>query len=318
MRKMAKSDEDKALEVDHQKARDHIDRFMRAVDRGFNVRHAILTGAIQEYNDFRKLESSPSLAPAIWDLAFKGLSELVPVLRLGAIFAQQYERADLALKLAKGLGEKARLADKAKMVVTGAGLVGAKVAKYANEAKEILEKAEKVNAEPNGGVKVHASWGLIKTLINDLYDGAKLADKVLNLETEEWENRLYGREATTLKQLAQKQLTLQQLVQKHLPMPDLELENEKIQEEVKLAVLYQLVLAHCKEEVYWEVVLYPHFKTMDLKGINDSQINQIIEWFGGLTNRGKYFKAPPVFRIEMFLMWSVPEKRRLVGGTFVR
>jgi hypothetical protein len=287
---------EEALMVDHQKARDHIDKYKIAVTNGFIARVAILTGAIQDFNSFRDLPPSSDLASAIWELGFSIVSTAVPALKLGEFFKKQYEAADVALKAAESFGQKAKRADKAIKVVSKTAEHGGTTAKYANDVKGILDKAKAVE-KYKGQVEEHSARGPIQTLIKELYEAPKTWEKVIDLETQEWQNRLADLPTKG---------TLLEIVQKHLTLPPV-----LDEEEIRLMYLFEMVLAHCQKEVYWEIQpLGGGRERVALKGINDNQQDQILAWFGAGTKRGNYFKRPPIFYISTFLaLWSVREKR---------
>jgi hypothetical protein len=295
---------EEALAVDHQKARDYVEKYKEAVTNGFIARLAILTGAIQDFNSFRDLPPSSDLASAIWDAAFSVLSTAVPALKLGEFFKKQFEAADVALKAAEAFGQKARRADKAIKVVSKTAEHGGTAAKYVNEVKGILEKAKAVE-KYKGEVEQHASRGPIQTLVKELYEAPKTWWKVIDLETQEWENRLADLETKG---------TLLELVKERLkPPPELD------EEEIRLMYLFEMVLAHCKKEVYWDVQHWgnnfsaPREVARKLEGINSNQMAQIVDWFGVGTKRGPNFKRPIIFGMDWFVMlWPVPEKIRLV------
>jgi hypothetical protein len=296
---------EEALMVDHQKARDYIEKYKTAVTNGFIARVAILTGAIQDFNSFRDLPPSSDLASAIWDVAFTVLSTAVPALKLGEFFKKQYEAADVALKAAEAFGQKAQRADKAIKAVSKTAEQGGKAAKYANDVKGILEKAKAVE-KYKGQVEQHASRGPIQALVKELYEAPKTWETVIDLETQEWQNRLADLPTKG---------TLLELVQKHLTFPPV-----LDEEEIRLMYLFEMVLAHCNKEVYWDVQYWgnnysvPHEVARKLAGINDNQMDQIVDWFGPGTKRGPYFKRPIIFTIYAFLaLFPIGEKVRLVA-----
>jgi hypothetical protein len=297
---------EEALMVDHQKARDYIDKYKTAVTHGFIARVAILTGAIQDFNSFRDLPPSSDLALAIWDLAFGIVSAVVPALKLGDFFKQQQERAEVALKAAEAFGQKARRADKVVHVVSKKVQQGGTAAKYANEVKGILDKAKAVE-KYKGEVEQHASRGPIQELVKDLYEAPKAWETVINLETQEWENRLADLKTTG---------TLLEIVQNKLTLPP-----ELDEEEIRLMYLFEMILAHYKKEAYWDVQYWgskysaPKEIRRRLVGLNDNQKRQIVDWFGPGTKRGPHFKRPHIFNIGMFYgLFPVPEKIRLVAA----
>src|SRR5688572_29803186 len=143
------------LMVDHQRARDYIDKYKTAVTNAFIARVAILNGATQDFNSFMNLPPESNSASAIWDVAFAIVSMAVPALRLGAYQKAAHDRADIALKAAETFGRQARRADKAIKVGTQIADLGGKGGTYVNQVKDIIEKAEKVRPELKGQVDGH-------------------------------------------------------------------------------------------------------------------------------------------------------------------
>ena len=139
---------DEAIIIDHQKARDHIGKYQILAVNRIISRGLILNGAIQDFNKFRDLPPDDNSGAAIWDFAFALLSTAVPALRLGEFFKNQYERASIALKAAETFGKQARRADQAMKVVSKGLETGGKIAKGIDDAKGILEKADKLSPVP--------------------------------------------------------------------------------------------------------------------------------------------------------------------------
>jgi hypothetical protein len=295
---MTMSAEEKALLKDHERAENVIDKFKATITYAFMARNAILTGAIQDFNSFRDLPPKSDLASAIWDTAFGIVSAAVPALKIGEFLKKHYERADVALKAAEAFGQKARRADKAIKVVSKTAEHGGTTAKYANDVKGILEKVKAVE-KYKGETEEHASWGPIKSLVNDLHEAPKLWWKVVDLEATEWENRLDGLKT-------ENKGSLVDFVRHHLPDPP-PLDDD----EVRLMYLFEMIFAHCQKEVYWEIQpLGGARERRTLKGINGNQMDQIVDWFGAGTKRGPHFKRPFIFDISWFLaLWPVREKR---------
>jgi hypothetical protein len=294
------TEEEKDLAVDHQKARDHIDDYKEAVTNSFIAQIAILSGAIQDFNKFRDLPEKSSVALAVWDFAFKAISTLVPALKFGQFLDTAQKNAEIGLQVAQIFQKSGGNAARVIKVIEATKAAG-QAAKYGDDVKDIMAKAKALTPDvkkPEG----HISKGPIKQLIEDLNKAPAVWHKARDAETIEWTKRLYGNADPKDKE------SLEEKMKKMLTIPE-----QLDVDEIWKMYLFEMVLAHCKKEVYWEQLInwsnygYSIDDEKTLKGINGNQKDYIVEWFGPGTKRGTYFKRPIMYNMTWFLkLWPVP------------
>lgn len=245
---------------------------------------------------------------AIWDLAFKTISTLVPALKFGDFLDRQAKNAEIGLAAAKIFKTSSNHAQKVKDVIEATRAIGT-TAKHADDVKDIITKAKATVPAVAEKSSRHVSKGPIKQLIDDLNKAPATWQKARDAETIEWTKRLYGNGDPKDTE------SLQQKVKKMLEIPEV-----LDQDEIWNMYLFEMVLAHCKPEVYWEqLVFWSNYgyridDEKTLKGINGNQKDFIIDNFGPGSKRGKHFKRPIINKIDTFLsLWPVPTRQYRPG-----
>jgi len=311
---MARTKEE-ALMIDHDAAKEYASSYIDDIRDQIIARGLILNGAIQEFNSFLNLPASSNLGAAIWDFAFGLLSTAVPALRLGEFIKTQHERAKVALNAAEIFAQKAKGVDKAKKAVTGALQTGGAIAKHVDDAKGLYEKAEKIS-KPEESLIEHASRKPIFKLIEELNSAKKMYKDAVKTERQEWINYVDD----VVEYSPSKYGALEKKTKELLPSLPATLSDSDLKE-IWTLYLFIMIVEHCKRNLKWKETITDYgygqlVREVTLEGLNDTQIKQILDWFGPKAKRSKYFTKPMIININTFVgMFPIPTETKRKSET---
>jgi len=277
---------------DNNEAMIHLQKYsihflLEAMEQGLMV-----SSAVTKFAGFLNLPPSSSSINQYLDLAFTAVSALYPALRLSKILDTVSKDADVALTIAKATDTSPPVAA---VVLKGLSSDAGQIADVLKKGNDTRMKAlAAMKSDPSSGAvtelsKLDASKGPIKDLIATANQAGATFDKVADMISAEFKKRVVNPNATQTESILQK-------TKKVLTPPDFPTEAELDQLETQY--LWQMVTAYCKNKknnvVYIKSDmpnLSPLFPTR-IPGLNNTQIDALVDLFGWGAARGKYFMIP--------------------------
>lgn len=312
---MGLSEQEMRLISDHESAQTYGNQYLGEMNNALFARGQILNLAMEGFNEFLKLPKTDSKYAAIWDFAFNALAMAVPALRLTQFIDRQHIAANAAYEIAKAVGDRATKAKAVKVITTGLKQ-GGKVANKINDIKGkvggITESGGKVMEEDKGqeaksdlSKRLDASRKVVRDLIKDGDKALESWKKALSAELQTFQNRLSGAEKTPGESLRK---YIERLLEAIPKLTDEELDQ------VETKFLWLMLVAYCRSNVQIVETThitqvhtiggsrdYPEGTTLSITGLNNTQQNTLVEWFGKSVKRGKHFSEPVISDAYDFL-----------------
>ena len=287
---------------DYNRANHYAEKYIARFLVQVNARGLMIDSAAGKFAKFLGLPPTSSKLGAILDIAFAVVSTAIPFLKLTNLV----RNAEIAI----GIAETAQIAaPKMARAVKAIEKGNEAVIKSIETGKSVHENVKGIREEEPAGVaelaKLDTRKGPIRELVSDAAKAVTLWERTLDL-LDRAENLRLAREIPGTK-------SLMALAQDILKLPELFTADEL--DQIELAYLFQMIGEYARSNVtiVKTVTNYGRDDGYAIEGLNNTQIDTIIELFGGSEGKGKYFSMPPVWSVYFYLsMWSVRETVRTV------
>lgn len=284
-----------------------------------NARGQMLGSAIREFNEFLKLPPKSSVWEGIFNAAFAVISSAIPALRLTPWMQQLETKAGELAAIAKASPPRlVRASTYPPGVVDRVIHVAPKadqIAQLMNSANSSRQSLQAAFADRPDGIKalrtLDSSKGPVLAMIKYANRAMEVYGKALDALSLELKNRLHdptNKPKKSLEALARETLP---------PLPKLFTGDEV--DQLGLQYKWEILKAYASENV--AVITYPddYGNRTEIEGLNDTQREQIVDWFGPPVIRGKYFTAPITINIWYALRyWAVKRKPSYARRSFQR
>jgi hypothetical protein len=292
---------------DNQHARSHADKYLAAVDLEMFARGQMLTAAMDMFSKFLDLPETSSKLKAFFETALNALALVQPELFLVKFLGEEAKAVDLALTIAEATGSKAAKAVR----------IAGKVSQAAEKVKGVKEKydgyqdrQEKKKQAPEAAEKLgqlDASLEPIIRLVDSYARAQDIWSKAIDTLDKEFDNRLDGAGGPPKE-------TMEAMARRLLRLPERLGKDELVQ--LRTAYLWELVSAWAKSSVTIVDIppAYGYVGGYEYKGINNTQRDTVMEWFGFGAKRGRIYYKPAFLFLSMTLglLGAKTEKRKVV------
>jgi hypothetical protein len=256
-----------------------------------------------EFNEFLRLPASSNNLSRYWDVAWAALATVVPMLRVSATWVQLEKTADAELKAANYVLQDTSLRTK---LVTYTSR-GHNIADWMNKENTLAARMRDVEIK-----KPKAD--MARTPIIAMMEESNVAHKALEGVVEAIWAEYKARLTYAITSIAfPRKETLEKMADRLLPRLNYVEQNEA--EQVKRSYLHQICKAWAPQNVAIVTTVYRLGSSVTIEGLNDTQQDQIMAWFGPESNWAGG-TIPPLPTIWYYLvMWNVPWKKESSGGS---
>lgn len=289
---------------DNNRAGGHAIEYLNQIDASFFKKALTLQGAIRDFNDFLRLPPSSNKWLAIWDSVWAGLSLALPMLRLTKTFADIEKAAQGALNAATAASKSPQLIQRI-VVAAGKGHNIADVIRKSNSLRDKVEQAMKGRDAP-------VPMDRVKRMIKDLMNDSDHAHNVVNIAIDALDAEFGFRLVSLLYQVPYNpKESLVDLANRLMP-PFKDLSPDEL-DQVGMYYLWTILGQYAIDHVTIVETTYRIGTGTSIEGLNDTQQDQIMEWYGAQSWSGGY--VPPQFNIWYVLAaWKVKRRKDSSGG----
>jgi hypothetical protein len=283
--------------MDYDRASTRVIHYFIKLDARYNNLILALQDAVIAFNDFLRLPPSSNNLSRYWDVAWAALATVLPLLRVSATWVQLEKTAEAELKTANYVLQDTSLQTKLFTYTSR----GHNIADWMNKENTLAARMRDVETK-----KPKAD--MVRTPIRAMMDESNLAHKALDHVVEalwaEYKARLTY--AITSTPFARKE-TLEKMADRLLPQLNYVEQDEA--EQVKRSYLYQICKAWAPQNVAIVTTVYHTGDSVHIEGLNDTQQDQIMAWFGPGSNwvGGTVPLLPTIW--YYLALWNVPKKR---------
>jgi hypothetical protein len=296
-----------SLLKDNNEVQGYVIKYLSRLDAQYTAKELVLQESIRDFNEFMKLPSKSSKYVAMWESAWAILSTTVPALRLMPEIEKLEKLAAIEMASAKAFMKTPEL--QAKIVtLTAKGNNIADVIARGNDIRGKLTKPDEETHVVTGPITLP-----IKDLIKESNDAHAKLDTNIDTLSAEFEARLHSilfkvpyKWDVKVPYQWKESLTDQA---KRL-LPQLSYFDDAKLESLGRYFLWLIVEQYAKRNVF--IVRDWAGEEHDLEGLNDSQCEQIMEWFGLYSNWHDLPPGPMLSLTQVFTIWGVREKRSSV------
>lgn len=271
--------------------------YLSQIDASFFKKALTLQDAIRDFNDFLRLPASSNRWLAIWDTVWAGLSLALTLLRLTKTFADIEAEAQAALSVATAASTSPRLMEKV-VVLAGKGHNIADVIRKGNSLRDKVDQAMKGRSAP-------VSMDGVKRLIKDLMSDSDHAHYVVNIAIDALDLEFGLRLISLLYQVPYNPKgSLVDMANRLMP-PFKDLNPDEL-EQVGRYYLWTILGEYASRGNV--AILETNYRTgtgYSIDGLNDTQQDQIMEWFGFQSNYGGGLVPPQINIWYVLAAWGV-------------
>jgi hypothetical protein len=291
---------------DNNEAGSYATKYLNDVDAQYTAKEAMMQDAIREFNDFLKLPEESNNYLAIWDAAFSILSTVVPALRLTQTFSKMVKMANIEMEASRIFMVTPRLM--ARMTIASAK--GHDIADVIRKSNDIRSKIGHLSSLSAAPAPSDSSKSRVRQLIQESNKAHQALDDALDALDAEFNARIHS--LLYRVPYISKKGTLLDMAKRLLPALPYYFTDEDL-ENLGQQYKWEILKIWAKTNVTVVFLKYPSLSidTVTIEGLNKTQQDQIIKWFGIYAPRGKHFATPLVLTIYYALdYWGVPEVTR--------
>jgi hypothetical protein len=292
------------LSDDH-KTRSYTNKYQDALTAEYTAKETVLQGSMRDFSNLMKLPPKSNKYAAIWDAAWVITAAVVPALRLLPAVQKLEKAAALEGTLAKVFKESPTLATR----IATAAAKGHNVADVVAKINNSRDKSNKA-ADVKTSVPLDKSASAIKDLIKESNAAHLALDHVIDVFDVEFDARIHS---LLYKVPYQAKGTLLAMANRLLPPLDY-FDDTQIEQLGRL-YLWKIIGEYAKQNVFIVTTRYRTGDTVSIDGFNDSQRDQIMEWFGPQSS-WQGGTLPPIANIWVALsIWNVQSRTESSGGS---
>lgn len=288
---------------DYENATSKIVRYAIRLDGRYNNLILALQDAVITFNEFVRLPASSNNLSAYWDVAWAALAAVMPMLRISPAWVRLEQTAQAEMKAVNNVLSNA---DTRTKLVTLAQR-GHNVADWVAKENTIAARLRDVEIKKP---KADMSRTPIKAMMEESNNAHKALETAVDTIYEDYKARLLLAVVGTP---STKTETLEQMAVRLLPQLNyVELDEA---EQVKRQFLFEMCKAWAPKNAAIVTTIYRLGETVTIEGLNDTQQDQIMDWFGPTSNwHGG--SIPPWPSIWNFVYWwNIPRKKASSGGS---
>jgi hypothetical protein len=261
-----------------------------------SVEHALMiSSATTKFAGFLKLPETSSYINVYLDAAFTAVAAVFPAVRLLKLLDGISKEATVALAVAKAAGSSAPVAA-AVVHAPKAGEI-ADVVKKANDTR--MKALAALKSDPAVGAagdlqKLDSSKAAIRYFVETSTRAAQVFDNVADVVAEQFYMRVNHPDIPQKKTILE--ITTGMLV-KHDFLTPAELDQ------LEATYIWEMIASYCKSKgkdnndnvVFVEQTGWGAQEGAQIRGLNSTQLEALIDLFGPQVPRGRYFVKPMVF-----------------------
>jgi hypothetical protein len=286
---------------DNNRAAGHAIEYLSQIDASFFKKALTLQGAIRDFNDFLRLPAPSNKFLAIWDAVWAGLSLAMPLLRLTKTFNDIEAEAQAALSVASAASTSPRIMERM-VVAAGKGHNIADVIRKGNSLRDKVDQAMKGRSAP-------VSMDGVKRLIKDLMSDSDRSHHVVNIAIDALDQEFGLRVISLLYQVPyHPKESLVDMANRLMP-PFKDLSPDEL-EQVGRYYLWTILGQYASSgNVVIVETAYRTGTSPSIQGLNDTQQDQIMDWFGLQSNFGGGLVPPQINIWYVLAAWGVKTKQ---------
>jgi hypothetical protein len=282
----------------------YVIKYVNELNAQYIAKQLILQEAMSDFNDLMKLPPKSNKYIAVWDAAWSGVALVVPGLRLIPALSKLEKAAAIEMTAAKAFMKTPKLVARI-TTATVKGHNAADVIAKANNLRDKVMKASDVHTRVN----VDKTSSAIRYLIDESKVAHQLVDQAIDSLEAEFAARLHGLlfkiPYQTAGSLADEAKAM---------LPQLGYMDDSELEQLRRFFLWKIISEYARRNVFIVKTTYRTGIGTGIDGLNDSQIEQIEEWFGPQSNWAGG-RVPPMLSIWVALQsWGVQTRTESSGG----
>ena len=281
-------------------------QYLNDLNAQCNAKALMLQQSIRVFNEeFLKLPPKSNRYVAIWDAAWVIVATTVPALRLMPALAKVEKAAAIEMATAKAFMKTPKLVAR----ITIATVKRHNIADVIVKANNIRDKVNKATGI-HTSVPVDKSKTPVKEMIKEADDARKVLNSAIDALDREFAARLfsvlYEVPYTTNETLSDMATRL---------LPPLPYYTDDDLEQIGRFYLWNILGHYAKDNVKIVTTAYRTGDSQSISGLNDSQQDQIMEWFGLQSNwQGGRVPVIPIFNVALSY-WNVGRLKESAGGS---
>jgi len=293
------------LLTDNNTTTGYVIKYLNRLDADYTAKELVLQESIRDFNEFKSLPPKSNKYIAIWDTAWAVVAVAVPAMRLLPAIQKLEKAAAIEMASAKAFMKTPKLTAR----IATAVVKRHNVADVIVKANNIRDKSKKVE-DVRTTVPVDTSRSPIKDLIKESNEAHKALEGVINTLDVEFAARIHS---VLYKVPYQTKETLEAMAKRL--MPPLDYFDDVQVEQLGRLYLWNILGEYAKRNVAIVTMRYRTGDAVGIDGFNDSQQEQIMEWFGPQSN-WQGGRLAPIANIWVALaIWNVPRRSESSGGS---
>ncbi len=275
--------------------------FIKLEARYINLTLA-LQDAIMDFNTFLNLPRSSNNLSAYWDTAWAALATFLPMLRVFPAWVKLEKAAEAELKAANYVLQDRSI--QTKLITYGSRVHN--IGDWMNKENSLYARLRDVETKTP---KVDMARTPIKAMMEENNAAHKTLEKVVEAIWAEFKARV-------MCALARTQFPRTEPLEKMADrlLPKLSYLEQDEADQVERSFLDQILTAWAPRNVAIVTTVYRTGQTVTIRGLNDTQQEQIMAWFGPGSNwaGGTVPVFPAIY--NYLYRWNVPRKKESSGG----
>ncbi|MEK7856734.1 MAG: hypothetical protein AAB288_11640 [Acidobacteriota bacterium] len=288
--------------VDYDEASSKVLRYFIKLEGRFNNLILALQDAVMGFNEFLRLPATSNNLMKYWDVAWAALAVVLPMLRVSSQWVQLEQTASAEMRAAKFALDATSVKTQLATMMSR----GHNIADFINKENTLASKIRDVSKKKP---KADMARTPIKAMMEEGNLAHKALEEVVGAIWREYLSRLTY--AITETPFPRKE-PLSKMVDRLLPNLNY-LEDDEA-EQVKRSYLFEICKAWAPTNVAIVTTQFRTGDTVTIDGLNDTQQDQIMSWFGSNSN-WVGGKVPVLPNIYYYLgLWLVPKTTKRAGG----
>ena len=279
-------------------------KYLNHIDAQYYAKELKLQEAIQTFNEFLKLPAKATKWTAYWDAAWAVAAATVPALRLTSFFSKLEKAAQIEIAASKAFMKTPKLVARVTATITRGHNI-ADVMYKANNVRDKVDKAVGISMV----IPVDPSRSPVRDLIQESNTAHESLDTALDALTSEFKARLHS---LLYKVPYNSTGTMMDMAKKLLPeLPHFFGPDEL--EELGRYYLWTILSKWAAEKVTWMETQSVYGTDYHLDGLNDTQKDQLMDWYGISSNWHPHGVVPMVVFANLGMLlgaWRIKTVKR--------
>ncbi len=287
---------------DHSGAVSTLIKLLSRMESQYASKMLVLTQAISDFNGFLKLPPQSNRFLAVWDAGWAMVALAVPALRLSPALAKIEKTAAIEMIAAKAFMKIPSLTARIASYTVKYHNISDVISKSNTTRDRVLKGLETIEKDDFLSDRSRAP---IKELMDESENAHKVFDAVIDAVEMEYKARLHSL-FLNVSYVAKESLE-EKVVRMMGNLPFL---TKAQLARIGKVYLWNILASWAKQNVAVVTTMYASGDGAAIEGLNDTQKEQIMSWFGPGTDIWSTGLIPPITSVWLAVRyWGVPNKR---------